>query len=77
MIRRIGLFHRNLKRIGDSVFKSYCPFCSNGLLLMRRNEKLELELEDSCTNCGRFVLYIDVVSSSLLGSPIEYVEGDM
>lgn len=56
----IHLFHSKLKRSGDSDFKSECPFCKEGIFLMRRDQKtFELLDEDFCIGCGAHVVYKD------------------
>ena len=53
--------HSKLKRSGESLYKSKCPACENGVLLMRRNlDTLRLEKEDRCISCGQAVLYDDL-----------------
>ena len=53
--------HSKLKRLGESLYKSECPACENGVLLMRRNlDTLRLEKEDRCISCGQAVVYDDL-----------------
>lgn len=57
----IKLYHKNLKRFDDGVFKSYCPFCEKGILLVARNsDTLILEAEDMCFSCGQRIEYLDI-----------------
>ena len=64
----IEVRHKNLKRISeDSEFKSECPFCKTGLLLVSRNmNDFSLETEDGCTFCGKRVKYIDIIPNSII-----------
>jgi len=53
--------HTKLIRSGDSPYRSVCPVCEKGVLLMKRNDKtFELEKEDNCILCGQRVLYDDL-----------------
>ena len=53
--------HTKLKRSGESPYRSECPVCKKGVLLMRRDENtFKLEKEDSCILCGQRVLYDDL-----------------
>lgn len=57
----IEVKHSDLKRFGDSLYKSECPKCKDGLLLVGRNSKtLKLEARDVCVNCGRRFIYADI-----------------
>lgn len=60
--------HSNLDRIGDSKHKSQCPKCSEGLLLMRRDEAAPhgLQTEDWCTFCAQRYEYTDVKEGQLV-----------
>lgn len=57
---RIGIFHSNLVRMGNSATKSECPFCSGGILPMTRDNMSKLLVDDRCLGCGRLVRYLDV-----------------
>ena len=51
----------DLKRFGEGTYKSWCPFCDAGVLLMRRDqETFILEAEDNCIKCGQMVIYDDI-----------------
>lgn len=58
----ISVRHSKLKRFSEeSYFKSICPACPDGVLLVRRNEKtFDLEKLDLCVACGQAVLYEDI-----------------
>lgn len=60
--------HKNLKRVQeDSAFKSECPSCETGLLLVKRNmETFVVENEDICTHCGQRFKYIDIEQNSMI-----------
>ena len=59
--------HQDLERVGDSAFKSECPFCNHGILLMRRDDQFRLLKFDSCCLCAQKVYYNDdEVGSSTL-----------
>lgn len=54
----IRVKHSELKRAGDSAYRSVCPVCKNGMLLMRRDlQTLELLKEDICILCGQHFIY--------------------
>ena len=58
--------HKQLIRIGDSPYRSKCPFCENGILFVYRNEKtFELEQKDCCIVCGQRVEYADIEAMRL------------
>jgi hypothetical protein len=53
--------HADLERFGDSVYKSQCPVCKEGLLLVRRDqETFQLLREDACSLCGQRFEYLDI-----------------
>jgi hypothetical protein len=57
----INVYHSKLKRSDNSYYRSECPFCKDGLFLVRRNEKtLELDNVDWCVSCGQVVVYKDI-----------------
>ncbi len=52
--------HADLKRYSESDFKTICPMCEEGLLLVHRDQTtLELLRHDHCTGCAQQVYYID------------------
>jgi len=59
--------HSKLKRSGDSLYRSECPACLKGVLLMKRNEEtLHLEDYDNCILCGQVVFYEDLEDAVLV-----------
>jgi len=57
---RIEIRHDALKRVGDSIFKSECPFCETGILPVSRNQKTyKLIPFDICLYCAQRVEYLD------------------
>ena len=54
--------HSELTRVGDSRYKSDCPECGVGTLLVRREEKsLRLEAYDTCILCAQRFTYSDIL----------------
>jgi hypothetical protein len=53
--------HSELKRVSEeSVFRSECPVCKRGYLLVLRDQKtFQLSRYDTCTFCGQPVIYSD------------------
>lgn len=58
----IHVNHTELKRLYDeSIFKSICPACTRGTLVMRRDpDTFELLAEDRCLLCAQLVIYDDI-----------------
>ena len=58
----IRVRHAELRRWSDeSPYKSKCPVCPDGILLIRRNqETFVLEELDFCVVCGQEVVYEDI-----------------
>jgi len=57
----ITVKHSELERWSkDSIYKSKCPVCKDGVLLILRNKQLELEQFDVCIACGQGVYYEDI-----------------
>ena len=57
----IRVRHEKLKRVGDSAFRSECPACHRGVLMVRRDqETYELLKEDYCLLCGQAFVYESV-----------------
>lgn len=53
--------HSELKRISDSPYKSECPACESGLLLMARDKMTYALSEiDYCILCGQQFKYLDI-----------------
>jgi hypothetical protein len=58
---RAKVYHATLKRVGDSMYKSVCPFCADGVLLMHRDkETMALSPIDRCIKCAQEVEYLDL-----------------
>lgn len=56
----IEVSHASLKRASDGPYRSHCPVCNNGFLLVRRDQKtLRLLKLDICLGCGQRVRYTD------------------
>lgn len=44
----------------ESAYRSVCPACNHGLLLVRRDDRtFELLRHDRCISCGQTVRYVD------------------
>jgi len=57
----IYLKHSDLERVSDSLFKSSCPICKRGVLLVHRHPKtFLLEEFDHCVLCGQRFIYTDI-----------------
>jgi hypothetical protein len=57
----IKVKHSSLTRFGDSLFKSECPACEKGLLLVNRDmETLQVIATDRCIMCGQMFIYEDI-----------------
>ena len=57
----IKIKHDDLKRFGDSLFRSECPKCKDGILLVYRDGKtFRLKAEDRCVTCGQLFEYTDI-----------------
>jgi hypothetical protein len=67
----IEVLHSELKRSGTSIFRSYCPTCKEGLLLVRRNADMKLSRYDHCVFCGQKVVYMDRDIAGALLYPLE------
>lgn len=59
--------HEDLQRVSESPFRSWCPVCDAGILLVGRLGKW-LKRADRCTLCGQLVIYGDV---EIAGWPVE------
>jgi hypothetical protein len=57
----IKVLHSELERYSDSAYKSKCPACKNGILLIYRNqdEYFRLRRQDHCISCGQQFIYMD------------------
>ena len=57
----IHVNHAGLERIDESVYRSVCPVCKEGLLLVRRDdETFEILEKDHCVLCGQQFIYNDI-----------------
>jgi len=53
--------HADLQRESDnSLFKSKCPACKDGVLLIYREDNGRLREFDRCIACGQAVRYTDI-----------------
>ena len=59
--------HSEIERTNsDTTYRSKCPECKTGALLMKRNqETLELLPDDVCVVCGRRFIYTDLKETGL------------
>lgn len=66
----LPVLHSTLKRFSnESAYKSICPACKQGVLLIRRNDKtFTLERMDICTFCVQFIWYRD---KKINGEPLQ------
>jgi thiol-disulfide isomerase/thioredoxin len=64
--------HLDLERVSnDSLFRSWCPSCKKGMLLVQRDQgTFRLINVDRCTLCGQTVIYTDKIIG---GEPVEDV----
>lgn len=54
----IKVKHSELQREGESPYRSVCPTCKDGILLMQRNqETFKLLPGDRCILCGQRFIY--------------------
>lgn len=57
----IRIEHSKLERASEeSMYKSKCPRCESGILLVRRERTMELSEYDSCICCGQRFVYTDI-----------------
>ncbi len=52
--------HADLTRTDDSMFRSNCPVCRLGILMVRRSDRFRLMALDCCIRCGQQVIYDDI-----------------
>lgn len=53
--------HSHLKRVDkSSLYKSECPVCNEGVLLVHRDDDMNLSENDICILCGQRVVYTDI-----------------
>lgn len=65
----LRVLHSNLERANpDSAFRTRCPACREGLLMVFRDPvTLALTRDDYCTRCGQRVYYCDEI---IWGEPV-------
>ncbi len=64
----VHIRHEDLTRVSDnSPFRSWCPVCGKGILLVGRAGNL-LKRVDRCTLCGQLVIYD---GDEIAGEPLE------
>jgi len=57
----IEVYHKDLTRVGDSAYKSDCPKCKDGVLLIYRDPiTFVLQEYDCCVLCGQHFKYLDI-----------------
>ena len=68
----ITVSHADLRRFSEeSEYRSYCPVCETGVLMVNRNQKtFALINVDRCTFCAQTVIYSDKIIG---GEPVEDV----
>jgi len=60
MEKLIFVKHSDLERLSeDSVFKSVCPKCKEGTLLVSREADGRIRKHDICVLCGQHFIYTD------------------
>jgi hypothetical protein len=60
--------HTELRRTGESAYRSVCPVCGKGVLFVRRDqESLALVNLDGCVICGQTFIYTD---KEINGEPV-------
>jgi hypothetical protein len=63
--------HGKLTRSGESPYRSKCPVCKEGLLLIARLDNGDLNKLDSCIRCGqRFVYEDDTINGEKVVCPM-------
>jgi hypothetical protein len=67
----IDVRHTDLKRRGDSAYRSVCPVCEEGTLLVYRDQlTFRLVDIDRCVKCAQLVRYMDTIIG---GEPVEHI----
>lgn len=57
----IHVKHADLARSDDSMYRSTCPSCGDGMLMVARDHQTFLLLaEDRCILCGQTFVYDDI-----------------
>jgi hypothetical protein len=56
----VKVVHAKMPRVGDSAYRSLCPVCQTGHLMVSRNRtSFRLLRADSCTFCCQGFIYQD------------------
>lgn len=55
----IEVYHCRLTRSGEGPYKSCCPCCPHGMLLIYRGQDYKLRREDRCVCCAQAFRYLD------------------
>jgi hypothetical protein len=57
----VTVSHTSLRRFStESPYRSYCPVCNTGVLLVNRDQKsYRLINADRCTYCAQLIIYSD------------------
>ena len=72
----INIRHKELKRIGSSIYRSICPLCKVGclpILIYRDSDSFKLLRDDVCILCGQHFYYTDL---EYLGEKIKETNND-
>lgn len=56
----IRLYYADLEKGTSDGLKRECPFCEEGMLLLRRGDDDHLLATDQCIGCGQSVQYMDI-----------------
>ncbi len=57
----ISIRHSDLERSDASRYRSECPACEDGLLLVKRDERTgDLLKHDRCMSCAQLFIYSDL-----------------
>lgn len=68
----LELEYATLERATDeSAYRSICPICLHGVLLVRRNDDMRLSNHDNCILCGQRVHYTGLKGQSPVEEPID------
>lgn len=68
--------HADLSRCGDSAYRSICPVCELGTLLVYRDqETYQILRKDTCILCGQRVYYMGDMPEDPMGVQAEKDHG--
>ena len=57
----VAVKHAELERIDPSMFRSVCPVCNEGCLLVKRHSQtFKIQADDHCILCGQQYIYEDI-----------------